>query len=152
MPLLANAATLIRNNFDQIGKGGRARLASNGMLTDEQLDEINKNRAEEGLTPITAEVVFIGRHIYESRIVKDGYSIEEVIEQISSALDSGAVVLRTRKMTAMENPLERVDGYGNRVRDRAIFECTSRHPRPELFSVVPKGDVIKPNKKGPSLI
>jgi len=36
------------------------------------------------------------------------------------------------------------------VLDRAIFECTQRKPRAELFSVIPKGDTRKPTtKKGP---
>jgi hypothetical protein len=28
-----------------------------------------------------------------------------------------------------------------------VLECSARYPRPELFSVVPKGDANKPNKK-----
>jgi hypothetical protein len=151
MPLFANAAALIRTNFERIRGGDRAPLISIGALTQEQLDALNRRRRAQDLAPMTAEVVFIGRHIYESRVVRDGYSIDEVIEQISSAMDSRATVLETTKMTAMENPQARNDRYGNEVKDRAIFECSARHPRPELFSVVPKGDFVKPKtKKGPS--
>jgi hypothetical protein len=50
-------------------------------------------------------------------------------------------------MTAMENPSGRPAGYGNIVHDRAIFECTQRKPRAELFSVFPKGDTRKPVTK-----
>jgi len=96
---------------------------------------------------MNAEVVFIGKHIYQSRVAKDGYAIEDVIDQISNAMHSESVVLDTSKMTAMENPNLRADRYGNMVKDRAVFECTVRHPRPELFSVVPRGDLIKPQKK-----
>lgn len=46
-------------------------------------------------------------------------------------------------MTAVENPVPRPDRYVNAVCDRAIFECSARHPRPELFSVVPRGDRLK---------
>jgi hypothetical protein len=116
-------------------------------LTQQQLADINKHRAAQGLNPIRAEVVFIGRHIYQSRIEKDGYTIDDVIEQISHAMQSNSWVLDTIKMTAMENPNLRADRYGNKVKDRAVFECTARHPRPELFSVIPKGDLIKPLKK-----
>ena len=120
-----------------------------GELTTRQLGDINSQRVNQGLTPITAEVVFIGRHIYQSRIVNDGYTIDDVIDQISSALHPESVVLEAGRMTAMERTEPREDHYGNKVRDRAIFECTSRHPRPELFSVVPRGDRNKPqNKKG----
>jgi hypothetical protein len=30
------------------------------------------------------------------------------------------------------------------VKDLAVLECTAHHPRPELFSVMPKGDKNKP--------
>lgn len=80
-----------------------------------------------------AEVVFIGRPVYESRVIRDGYTFDDVASQIASGMESAAVVLKTNSMTAMENPAFRADRYGNSVRDR-----------PELYSVVPKGDRTKP--------
>jgi hypothetical protein len=147
MTLRAEAAALIRANLEQIAAGYKAGLVEIGVLTQEQLAEINKHRAAKGLIAISAEVVFIGKHIYQNRIAKDGYTIDDVIDQITNAMHSDSLVLDTSKMTAMENPHLRADRYGNRVRDRAIFECSARHPRPELFSVIPKGDLIKPQKK-----
>jgi hypothetical protein len=146
MPLRAEAAALIRANLEQIEAGHKAPLVEIGALTQEQLADINKHRAAQGLAPVIAEVVFIGKHIYQSRIAKDGYTIEDVIDQISNAMHSDSLVLDTGKMTAMENPDPRADRYGNKVRDRVVFECTARHPRPELFSVIPRGDLIKPQK------
>jgi hypothetical protein len=67
--------------------------------------------------------------------------------QIESALSSAPVVFANPTMTRMDNLQARADGYGNRVHDRAIFECTQRKPRAELFSVIPKGDDQKPPKK-----
>jgi len=136
----------MRANFEKIRDGKRPGLVIIGSLTVEQLQAINANRAVEELPPIAAEVVFVGRHIYQSRVVKDGYTIEDVLDQIYSAMDECAVVVGTLKMTGIENPSLRADRYGNRVNDRAIFECTTRHPRPELFSVIPKGDLNKPQK------
>jgi hypothetical protein len=92
-----------------------------------------------------AEVVFLGRLVQQSRIERDGYNIHDVIDQIASAMRATAVVFQTAAMTATENPANRADRYGNLVRDRVIFECSARHPRPER-SVVPKGDLIKPKK------
>jgi L-fucose mutarotase/ribose pyranase (RbsD/FucU family) len=143
MPLSEDAPALIRANFEQLQKGTRARLAVIGNLTAEQLTAINDNRRAHGHPAIVADVVFVGRHVYESRIVRDGYTIDDVVDQISSAMNAAAVVVPAATMTAIENPLPRADRYGNAVRDRAIFECSARHPRPELFSVVPKGDRIK---------
>jgi hypothetical protein len=60
------------------------------------------------------------------------------------AMDEAAVVQVSSKMTLMKNHTAREDGYGNQVVDKAVFECTSRHPRPELFSVIPSGDKTRP--------
>jgi hypothetical protein len=97
------------------------------------------------------EIVFIGRHFYASR-AKDGYTIGDMWTQIKAALSAESVVFANPKMTALESPVGRADGYGNTVHDRAIFECTQRKPRAELFSVIPKGDSQKPTtKKSPPL-
>jgi hypothetical protein len=147
MPLFHEARALIRANLEGLQKGERVRLVVIGNLTDQQLHAINQKRETSGYPPIVAEVVFIGRHVYESRVLRDGYTIEDVIDQISSGMGPGARVLKSSALTAMENLGLRPDRYGNSVRDRVVFECSARHPRPELFTVVPKGDVRKP--KGP---
>jgi hypothetical protein len=146
VPLSNQARALIRANLEDVQRGKRARLVVIGMLTDEQLRDINLLREGANHPPLVAEIVFVGHHVYKSRIIGDGYAIDDVIDQIISALDAESVVLKARKMTAMENPNRRTDRYGNSVRDRAVFECSARHPRPELFSVVPKGDCIKPKR------
>ncbi len=146
MPLSDEAPALIRANLKQLQTGNRVRLVVIGALTETQLDAINRERSAPGYPPIVAEVVFIGRHIYESRIVRDGYRIDDVVDQIVSGMDAAAVWFQAATMTAIENPALRADRYGNSVRDRAIFECSARYPRPELFSVVPKGDRIKPKR------
>ena len=146
MPLFSEAFALIRANLDELQKGKRPRVVSIGTLTGVQLDAINQERKSHGYSPMGGEVVFLGRHIYESRVVRDGYTIDEVIDQIANAMDPAAVVLKTHAMTAMENPYPRKDRCGNLVRDRIVFECSARHPKLELFTVVPKGDRIKPKK------
>jgi hypothetical protein len=146
MPLSFGAHALIRANLEDLQNGKKVRLVVVGTLTAEQLDGINRQRQSPNHPPIVAEVVFIGHHAYKSRILGDGYTIDDVIDQIESGMDAGAVVLKSHKMTAMENPNPRVDRYGNSIRDRVVFECSARHPRPELFSVIPKGDSLKPKR------
>jgi hypothetical protein len=146
MPLYANGAQLARRNLEEIGKGNRVRVVAIGELTTVQLAAFNTLRAALNLPPITAEVLFIGRHIYQSRVAGDGYTIDDVIDQITSALDVSAEVHASAKMHAIQNPQHRKDKYGNAVLDRGVLECTARHPRPELFSVIPLGDTIKPHK------
>ena len=144
MPLYENGATLIRTNLEEIRAGRKAKLVAIGSLTPDQLGAINKRRAIRNFPPIEAEVVFIGKHVYGSRIAKDGYTITDVVEQIANAMQAGSEILDDEKLTALEAIVSREDRYGNCVKDRIVFECTARYPRPELFSVIPKGDKRKP--------
>ena len=147
MPLFDHAVALIRNQLEEIEKGNRVKPILIGALTAVQLQTINDERARESQSPITEEVLFLGRHLYQSRVEKDGYTIDDVIDQITSAMDAQSVVVANPQMTAMERRLARSDRYGNLVCDRVVFECTARHPRPELYSVIPKGDTNKPKKQ-----
>ena len=146
MPLFNEAFALIRANLESLQKGNRVKLIAVVILTDEQLDAINRAREQRGYPPMVADVVFLGRHIYEGRMIRDGYTVDDVIDQIASAMNSAAVVLNVPGMTTMENPHLRQDRYGNSVRDRIVFESSARHPRLEIFTIVPKGDRTKPKK------
>jgi hypothetical protein len=145
MPLFETAIDAIRANLEALGRGEKVKLVVIGVLTDAQLATINRYRNRHKLPPISGEVVFIGSHIHKRRILEDGYSIEDVLDQIASAFDRNSTAING-KMSAIKNPTERADRYGNQVRDEAIFECSTKHPRAELFSVVARGDKIKPTK------
>lgn len=119
-----------------------------GCFTDAQFAAINEGRGALGLHLLNQnEIVFIGRHLHTSR-TKDGYHIGDIVGQITSALCEGAVAAIETHVSYVQNPITRDDGYGNLVYDRAVFEMTARKPRAELYSVIPKGDTNKPNKKG----
>jgi hypothetical protein len=120
---------------------------SDWRVDGQQLNAINQERLARGYPPIEAEVVFLGQHIFNSRVKRDSYSIDDVIDQIASAMDAASVARETFRGTTLESLGKREDQYGNRVRDLAVLECSARHPRPELFSIIPKGDVNKPKKK-----
>lgn len=149
MPLYPQSVAQIRSNLEMIQNGGKAKPVEIGRLTEAQLEAINRHRLAHNasLPPVVAEVVFIGSHVFQSRITRDGYSIDDVIDQISSAMDAASELVGNLPMQTIENPVPRTDRYGNQIQDRAVFECMSRHPRPELFSVVPKGDKIRPQKQ-----
>jgi hypothetical protein len=49
--------------------------------------------------------------------------------------------------TALQNPVARADRLGNLVHDEAILECSKYRPNPDIFSVMPKGDKIKPKRQ-----
>jgi len=148
MPLYSHAVALIRSNLEQISRGQKVRAVSIGILTERQLGAINQARQSRTnpLPIVIAEVLFLGQHTYNSRIRDDGYTIDDVVDQIVSAMDATAVFIPTSKAAAIQNHTKRPDRYGNRVQDMAVFECTARHPRPELLSVIPKGD-RPPNPK-----
>lgn len=149
VPISEGAPALIRANLEAVQKGNRVRPVVIGTLTNAQLTAINEHRSadKKPSPPIAGEVVFLGSHIYNSRIVGDGYTIDDVIEQITSGMDAAAVVSKPTRMAFMDNPVPRADRYGNKaICDRVVFECSGRYPRPELYSVMPKGDTIKPKK------
>lgn len=85
MPLFVDALKAVRCNLEEIAAGRRPRRIAIGQLSSEHLQEINVFREELELPPISGEIVFIGRHLYESRIIRNGYSIDDVMEQIESA-------------------------------------------------------------------
>jgi hypothetical protein len=72
--------------------------------------------------------------------------MDDVLDQIVSAMDETAIAIHNPARTIIHNRRGRPDRYGNIVKDLAVLECTGRYPRPELFSVMPKGDFIKPKK------
>ena len=145
MPLYPNATQLITQNLNALANGDRAKFVVIGNFTEQQFQEINAYRTSTGLPPLEQnEILYMGRHHYESRSVRDGYTIADMLKQIQSALSESSVVVMNARMTAIENQTPRDDGYGNQVTDRAIFEMTSKKPRAELFSTIPKGDNIKP--------
>jgi hypothetical protein len=112
-----------------------------------QIEAVNAQQAAEDLPLSIDEVVFVGRHIYQRRILEDGYMIDDVIDQIESALSEGSVVIANDYMTAIKNPEARADRLGNLVHDEVILECSKYRPNPDIYSVMPKGDKIKPKKQ-----
>jgi uncharacterized protein YfiM (DUF2279 family) len=147
MPLLANAGDLIRKNLMKIHRGRRAWPVVIGSLTAAQLEVLNAERARRGFRPMTEKVVFVGAHIYNSRVLQDGYSFEDVIVQITGAMRETSILKIEPKMNGLVSCAKRDDGYGNRIIDWGVLECDVRFPRPELISVIPKGDKNKPVKK-----
>lgn len=151
MPLYYNAREIILSNLTQISLGQRPAIIGIGTFTFRQMDQINTARKQHALHDLeNEEILYIGSHHYNSRN-KDGYSCLDMFLQIEACLCDLSVVVSTSRMTALDSHELRHDGYGNKVRDRAIFELTQRKPRAELFSAIPKGDHIKPNGKGPPM-
>ncbi|WP_037003000.1 hypothetical protein AB3464_17460 [Pseudomonas asplenii] len=148
MPLYDHAEYLIRANLNEIAAGGRVRAVAIGVLTDVQLEAINRQKESQGLPQLEdPEIVFLGKHAYQSRVVRDGYTIDDMVAQIGAALAETAIAVASAKMTAIKSTHLRQDGYGNEVMDEAIFELTARKPKAELYSIVPKGDRIKPKRQ-----
>jgi hypothetical protein len=148
MPLYDNAKYLIRANLEECERGGKVRAVVIGHFTQAQYDAINAYRASVDLPRLESpEIVLLGSHLYRSRVTRDGYTIDDVMLQIECALADTAMALPTSRMTATRSTTLRADGYGNNVLDEAVYELTQRKPRAELFSVVPKGDTIKPPQK-----
>jgi len=145
MSLLVNASALIRANLEEVARGRKAHSVVIGSFTAEQFAMLNQLKAAAQLPELESpEIVFIGSHVYQSRVQRDGYTIDDVILQIQHAMAVSAKVQSTVRMTALKSTARRKDGYGNEVLDEAVFELTQRKPRAELYSVIPKGDRVLP--------
>jgi len=63
-------------------------------------------------------------------------------------MGAGPRLIPSQKMTVIENPARRLDRQGQWVKDQAVLECSSKHPNPILYSVIPKGDIPPSKQKG----
>jgi hypothetical protein len=140
LPLFADGPRKIRHNLTQVQSGQRPRAVKIGFFTTEQLIHINEARTSRGFPALRPEIVFHGVHLYKSRCVLDGYTIDHVLEQIQSAFSDASIVNFSAPSSIIRNPNKRMDHNGNLVNDEAVFECISRYPYADLFSVIPKGD------------
>lgn len=146
MPLYQGAEEAIRLNLESLRDGQRPPIVPIGFLTDVQFEEINRSRKLLDLHLLEQnEILFMGRHLFQSRS-SDGYTIDDMLDQITASLSSVSVVNITHQWSRIDCPTARADRYGNMVFDRGVFEMTARKPRAELFSVIPKGDLRKPGK------
>jgi hypothetical protein len=143
-PLKPGALGEARTLLEALQRGERPAPIDIGSLTQQQLTDLNAARVAQGLPTVGADLVYKGRHHFASRSA-DGYSIDDMLQQIQSGMspDSNVLVDRAGRPNLV-NPTPRADGYGNNVTDTATFEL-SGSKRPELFSVIPKGDKRKPN-------
>ncbi|MGO6905639.1 hypothetical protein ACCS96_36425 [Rhizobium ruizarguesonis] len=149
LPLYDNAEHTIREMLSKLSFGDRVPMTAIGHFTAVQYAEINLMRDGLNLHRLEHnEILFVGRHALSSRS-KDGYTIDDIVAQICSALSADSVPILGPKMTCIQNPIHRSDGYGNSINDKGVFEMTARKPKAELLSVIPKGDNNKPiNLKG----
>lgn len=152
MPLNTNSKQLIMQQLNKIYNNEPVRLISIGFLTNAQFEQLKEFKRSVGHTiPGSAELVYLGKHHYNSRVVKDNYSCLDLYLQIEAALSEDSIIKVETRMTAIQSIHPRSDGYGNtKIKDTVILELQSRHPRAEVFSAIPKGDLIKPqNKRDP---
>lgn len=125
--------------WEMLAEGEKPLVVTIGYLTAEQHAAINEHRAKQRLPELgSPEVVFLGRHLYKSRAVTDGYSIDDILDQIESAMSATSMVIATHKMTALKNKTARGDRYGNQVCDEAVFELTQRRPKARRFQWSPR--------------
>ena len=148
MPLYPNGVSLIRGNLIEIARGERVRIVAIGYLTQHQYDLLNEAKVASQMPRLgSPEIVFLGKHLYASRVERDGYTIDDLVVQITAALAQSSLPHVSARMTALKSTRPRTDGYGNDILDEAILELTARKPRAELYSVIPKGDRIRPKRQ-----
>ena len=146
MPFYHKKKGELLSHLQKIINGERVPVIEIGHLTEEQHQEINKARDELEYPPLLSpEILYLGKHHVSSRHGKDGYTAEDILDQIVHILDVDVEIPVTRRQTKMVSKTLRKDAYGNDIIDNGILELMSRKPKAELYSVIPKGDSIKPN-------
>jgi hypothetical protein len=154
MGLYPDAEKRLRSNLELAARSFALERAARprqpivriGQLSAAQLTKINQQRQEEELPPVVSEVLFDGRHMYASRCMENGYSIDDVIEMVLFAFNDDAQVAPGWS-TVLRSATTRVNKTGKTIRDEAVFECHGRLPHPELHSVVPRGGRQRPYQK-----
>jgi hypothetical protein len=147
VPLFADGIRKIRKCLELVAAGKRSPYVKIGVFTPDQLGAINAIREEDEMEPIEAIIVCDGKHLYRSRCIKDGYSIDEVVEQTEIAFESATEAGRGGWSTILRNPGTRIGKEGHIVKDELVFECHQKHPNAALFSVIPRGDGRGPEAK-----
>jgi hypothetical protein len=148
MPLHADGKARILLQLQRLERGEQVSVVEIGRLSDEQFAALCRLKAElDHPIPESPELVYKGKHHFDSRVVRDGYQIEDLALQIESALAFDSVIEIERHMTAIVSVHLRDDGYGNMVKDRVILELQQRKPRGEVYSAIPKGDRGGPKKQ-----
>jgi hypothetical protein len=152
MPLYEGSIAAIRAQLESIQRGEAVKVIEVGRLTDEQFSELCRRKAQLGHPiPGSPFLVYKGKHHYDSRVVRDGYAIADLVLQIEAALSADSTIVIEKHMTAVVSAHPRDDGYGCWVTDRVILELQSRKPKAEVYSAIPKGDNGGPRKhKGPA--
>jgi hypothetical protein len=157
LPLFADGLKKIRKALELAAAQKWSPFQKIGFFTPEQLADINALRQRAGREPLVPTIVCNGKHLYESRCVKDGYSIDEVVEQTEIAFDRASEAANQGWATVLRSTSDRFNEEGNAIRDELVFECSAKHPNASLFSVIPRGDgrgpaaKKKPLEEGPSL-
>jgi hypothetical protein len=147
VPLFADGIRKIRKSLELVAAGKKSPYVKIGAFTPDQLGSINAMRKEDEMEPIEAIIVCDGKHLYKSRCVKDGYSIDDVVEEIALAFELAIEAARGGWSTVLRNPGTRIGKEGHIIKDELVFECHQKHPNAALFSVIPRGDGRGPEQK-----
>ena len=149
MALYENARELMRANLESAAiwwaseRSARKRqpMVRIGALSPEQVTTINRQRKDEADLPaVVAEVLFDGRHMYESRCLEDRYTIDDVLDMVEASFQDTSAV-GPGWSTILISVTPRVNADGRTIRDEAVFECHGKFlPHPELRTVIPRGD------------
>lgn len=147
MPLFADGLKKTRKALELAAANRWSPYQNIGFFTPDQLADMNAMRQKIGQPPLEATIVCNGKHLYDSRCTKDGYSIDEVVEQVEIAFNRASEASNQGWSTVLRSTSDRFNEEGNAIRDELVFECSAKHPNASLFSVIPRGDGRGPSAK-----
>lgn len=153
MPMLIGAVKpgaldKARTMLEAVARGERASPIELATLSPVQLNALNEARRTKGMPEFSQpDALYNGRHHYQSRSA-DGYSIDEMLNQLESGLADSSRVVNTAKGAELRANFPRLNENGVNVVDSAVL-MSGRDGVPEIFSVIPRGDKKMP-PRGPS--
>ena len=131
LPLYENAVALIRANLETIQSDGRPlrchlqAYASAACLFNQHRWEHNAE-----LPAIEAEVLFIGQHVYNSRIKGDNYTSTTLCRIVSSMSEASAII-GNLPTGFFKIPFRESTGWGRSI--VSLFSSADKHPGRSFF-------------------
>lgn len=152
MSLNEDARHTINELFEMIKNDKNQRITKKeiGVLSDIQLKQINSIRKFSGKPEVYGnKIYFIGKHMHESRIEKDGYKKEDVFKMIKRSLSDESFPAIDHRTISQVGDLSKInlvspeiiENNERKIQSVAVLvHSSSCRDGLEIYNVIPYGD------------
>jgi hypothetical protein len=139
----------IDKTYKETGSIPKLKKVEAAILDPDEIASFNNKRHPSQPKLVDGSLGYNGKHHYNSRANTpdgNGYAVDDLHSQIDSVTSGNLVPKVDRQGVAMQQPVQRDDGYGKKVKDKMSI-MVDNNGRGELFSVIPDGDGLKKGQK-----